>query len=72
MYADDNDFVFPSERLHGEQPRSGAAEGRCALCEHEAEHTCIRCGNEIPPEELGRRNFLLTTKQNEDISSNPK
>lgn len=27
-------------------------EGRCALCEHEAEHTCIRCGNEIPPEEL--------------------
>ena len=22
MYADDNDFVFPSERPHGEQPRS--------------------------------------------------
>jgi hypothetical protein len=27
-------------------------EQRCALCEHEAEHTCIRCSNEIPPEEL--------------------
>lgn len=27
-------------------------EGRCALCEHQAEHTCIRCGNEISPEEL--------------------
>jgi integrase len=24
MYADDNDFVFPSEKLHGEQPRSGS------------------------------------------------
>jgi ribosomal protein L37E len=27
-------------------------ERRCALCGHEAEHTCERCGNEIPPEEL--------------------
>lgn len=27
-------------------------ERRCALCEYEAEHTCQRCGNEIPPEEL--------------------
>jgi DNA-directed RNA polymerase subunit RPC12/RpoP len=24
----------------------------CALCEHEAEHTCARCGCEIPAEEL--------------------
>jgi hypothetical protein len=24
MYADDNDFVLPSEKLHGEQPRSGS------------------------------------------------
>ena len=23
-YVDDNDFVFPSEKLHGEQPRSGS------------------------------------------------
>jgi len=29
------------------------AEGRCASCEHEAEHTCERCCNDIPPEELG-------------------
>lgn len=28
-------------------------EGRCALCEHEADHTCARCGTAIPPEELG-------------------
>jgi hypothetical protein len=28
-------------------------ERRCALCEHAAEHTCARCSNEIPPEELG-------------------
>jgi hypothetical protein len=27
-------------------------EQRCALCGHEAEHTCSRCGNDIPPEEL--------------------
>jgi hypothetical protein len=27
-------------------------EGRCALCEHEAEDTCQRCGATIPPEEL--------------------
>jgi hypothetical protein len=27
-------------------------ERRCALCEHEAEHTCARCGMEIPAEEL--------------------
>lgn len=27
-------------------------EGRCALCEHEAEHTCARCGDRIPAEEL--------------------
>jgi integrase len=24
MYADDDDFVFPSEKLHGKQPRSGS------------------------------------------------
>jgi hypothetical protein len=24
MYADDDDFVFPSEKLHGEQPRSAS------------------------------------------------
>jgi hypothetical protein len=28
------------------------AEGSCAVCEHEAEHTCQRCFCEIPPEEL--------------------
>jgi hypothetical protein len=27
-------------------------ERRCALCHHEAEHSCLRCGMEIPPEEL--------------------
>jgi hypothetical protein len=27
-------------------------EKRCALCGHEAEHTCARCGNYIPAEEL--------------------
>ena len=27
-------------------------ERRCALCQHEAEHTCARCGMEIPAEEL--------------------
>jgi hypothetical protein len=27
-------------------------ERRCALCEHEAEHSCERCGTEIPAEEL--------------------
>lgn len=27
-------------------------EGRCALCEYEAEHTCASCGSTIPPEEL--------------------
>lgn len=24
MYADDDDFVFPSEKLHGDQPRSAS------------------------------------------------
>jgi len=32
-------------------------ERRCAVCEHEAEHTCARCGNEIPPEELDSEPF---------------
>jgi hypothetical protein len=32
-------------------------ERRCALCEHEAEHTCARCGINIPPEELGSSPF---------------
>jgi ribosomal protein L37E len=32
-------------------------EGRCALCEHEAEHTCQRCGTRIPPEELDSSPF---------------
>jgi predicted RNA-binding Zn-ribbon protein involved in translation (DUF1610 family) len=32
-------------------------ERRCALCEHEAEHICQRCGNEIPPEELDSSPF---------------
>jgi hypothetical protein len=27
-------------------------ERRCALCDHEAEHDCVRCGMEIPAEEL--------------------
>jgi hypothetical protein len=27
-------------------------EQRCAVCGHEAEHTCARCGSTIPPEEL--------------------
>lgn len=27
-------------------------ERHCALCEYQAEHTCQRCGSEIPPEEL--------------------
>ena len=27
-------------------------EERCALCGHEAEHDCARCGTRIPPEEL--------------------
>lgn len=27
-------------------------ERQCALCGHQAEHECQRCGNEIPPEEL--------------------
>jgi hypothetical protein len=27
-------------------------EERCAACGESAEHTCIRCGNDIPPEEL--------------------
>jgi hypothetical protein len=29
----------------------------CALCEHEAEHSCARCGCEIPPEELDSEPF---------------
>lgn len=32
-------------------------ERRCALCEHEAEHTCERCGMEIPAEELDSSPF---------------
>lgn len=28
------------------------AEESCAYCGHEADHTCGRCGSEIPPEEL--------------------
>jgi hypothetical protein len=27
-------------------------ERRCTYCEHEADHTCARCGTEIPAEEL--------------------
>jgi len=27
-------------------------ERRCAACGNEAEHTCVRCGNEIPAEEM--------------------
>lgn len=27
-------------------------EGRCALCGHEADHSCSSCGGNIPPEEL--------------------
>lgn len=32
-------------------------ERRCALCEHEAEHSCARCGCEIPAEELDSEPF---------------
>jgi hypothetical protein len=27
-------------------------EGRCAVCQHEAEHTCRMCGDYISPDEL--------------------
>jgi hypothetical protein len=32
-------------------------ERHCALCEHEAEHSCARCGCEIPAEELDSEPF---------------
>lgn len=54
--------VYLSHTDGGEEPYTNCPEcgnetyvmdeGRCALCEEEADHTCGRCGNHIPASEM--------------------